>query len=114
MPHIQQAILSLICCVVIPTTYSCEPAGLDWEKLYADYDLNHDQMIDQNEWKKLILLQGQPVSWQKQILAIDSKKIKIFKALDLNRNGLIDQQEIINIYQYFSNPCQGWGSPWGK
>ncbi|USA46137.1 EF-hand domain-containing protein [Acinetobacter sp. C26M] len=114
MRHIQQAILSLICCMVIPIAYSCEPAGLDWEKLYADYDLNRDQMIDQNEWKKLILLQGQPVTWQKQVLTIDSKRIKIFKALDLNHNGLIDQQEMINIYQYFTNPCQGWGSTWGK
>lgn len=114
MHHIQQTILSLICCMAISMSYSCEPAGLDWKKLYADYDLNRDQMIDQNEWKKLIELKDQPVSWQKQRLTIDPNRIKIFKALDLNHNGLLDQQEIINIYTYFSNPCQGWGSTWGN
>lgn len=114
MRHIQQAILSLICGMVIPLSHSCEPASLDWEKLYADYDLNRDQMIDLNEWKKLIHLKNQPVSWQKQVFSVDPKRIKIFKALDQNHNGLIDQQEITNIYQYFSNPCKGWGQTWGK
>lgn len=114
MRHIQQAILSLICCMAISMSYSCEPAGLDWEKLYADYDLNRDQMIDQNEWTKLIELKDQPVSWQKQFFPLDRKRIKIFKALDQDHNGLIDQQEITNIYGYFINSCQGWGQTWGK
>ncbi|UUM27769.1 EF-hand domain-containing protein [Acinetobacter colistiniresistens] len=114
MHHIQQAILSLICCMAIPLSHSCEPTALDWDKLYADYDLNHDQMIDQNEWKQLIHLKDQPVSWQKKAFAIDPNRMKIFKALDQDHNGLIDQQEINNIYGYFINPCLGWGSTWGK
>ena len=108
MRHIQQAILSLICCMSISMANSCEPAGLDWEKLYADYDINHDQMIDLNEWTKLIQLKDQPVSWQKQFFSMDNKRIKIFKSLDQNHNGLIDQQEIVNIYHYFVNPCQNY------
>ncbi|OEC91529.1 hypothetical protein EC846_2957 [Acinetobacter sp. BIGb0102] len=106
MRHIKQAILSLICCMAISTTYSCEPTGLDWEKLYTDYDINSDQMIDIKEWTKLIELRGQSVSWQKQFFSLDHKRIKIFKSLDQNNNGLIDQQEITNIYHYFINPCQ--------
>lgn len=114
MRAIQSALLSLICCMTIPVCYGCEPAALNWEKLYADNDLNHDQAIDLNEWKKLVSLKDQPVSWQQQASATDPKRIKIFKALDQNHNRLLSQQELTNIYQYFSNPCDGWGESWGK
>jgi len=111
MHSISKGILCCICTFFFQVTYACEPVSLDWKKLYQDYDQNHDQMIDQNEWKKLIELNDQFVAWEKTSIT-DPKRLKIFKALDQNHNGLIDQQEMTNIYLYFANPCKGWGSKW--
>lgn len=100
--------------MIAPLTFACEPAGLDWEKLYQDYDRNLDQMIDQHEWQNLVHLKGQSVTWERQVFKTDLKRRKIFKALDQNHNGLLDQQEMSNIYQYFTNPCKGWRYRWGN
>ncbi|MEB3753047.1 EF-hand domain-containing protein [Acinetobacter sp. MD2(2019)] len=113
MLNIQQAILSLACGMAISVAYSCEPASIDLEMLYANYDLNHDQMIDQKEWQQLIELKDQPVSWQNPASANDPKRMQVFLALDHDHNGVIDPQELGKIYRYFSNPCLGWGSKWG-
>lgn len=93
--------------------YACEPAELDWDQLYLDYDQNKNHSIEKEEWKKLIQLKNQSYKWNDKADAKDPYRFKIFQQLDSNSNAQLSNEELYNIYQYFPNPCDGWGETWG-
>lgn len=112
--HIRFSACLLILLLGITTkAYTCEPAALDWDRLYLDYDQNKDRKIDVGEWKKLIELKHQSYQWTKKVEKDDPFRLKIFHQLDKNKNLNLNEDELSQIYLYFPNPCDGWGETWG-
>ena len=95
-------VLSVVCST---TTTACEPTALNWNLLYDSNDINKDNFIDQNEWKSLIKLTGQPYTWQNPTSNHDVFRLQVFKAIDQNQDGKLSSNELSSIYSYLNNPC---------
>lgn len=89
-------------------TWACDPAEMQWEKLYKDYDHNRDQQFDMTEWVSLIKLENQSYQWQEPFNPLDPTRNKIFLELDQDHNKLLSQEEMYNIYRFFPDPCADW------
>ena len=91
------------------TAQACEPAAIDWEGFEQSYDLDHNQSIDLHEFQKVSNFA--PYPWPEgQHYQGEKGKNALFKYLDQNKDGLLSDQELFEIYALLPNPCEGW--PW--
>ena len=105
---IRVLLLSLTLYMFNASVWACDPASVQWEQLYKDYDRNHDQQFDTVEWVSLIELKKQSYQWQEPFNPLDPTRNKIFLELDQDHNKLLSQEEMYNIYRFFPDPCADW------
>ena len=105
---IRVLLLSLTLYMFNASVWACDPASVQWEQLYKDYDRNHDQQFDTVEWVSLIELKNQSYQWQEPLNPLDPTRNKIFLELDQDHNKLLSQDEMYNIYRFFPDPCADW------
>lgn len=90
-------------------SFACEPASIDWELFYKNYDLEKNKNIDKNEFAHV---QGFiPYSWptNKDFQGLDKNR-KLFNFLDKDKNKQLTNTELGELYSVLPNPCAGW--PW--
>ncbi len=105
---IRVLLLSLTLYMFNASVWACDPASVQWEQLYKDYDRNHDQQFDTVEWVSLIELKNQSYQWQEPLNPLDPTRNKIFLELDQDHNKLLSQEEMYEIYRFFPDPCVDW------
>lgn len=95
--------------LIVPVTHACEPAAVDWQLLDQRYDRNHDGRYSRDEFARINDLP--PFDWPREFAGPLGHQ-RLFKRLDRNKNGQIEEQEFFEIYSWLPNPCAGW--PWSN
>lgn len=94
-------------------SFACDPISLDWELFHQRYDLNHNEKFDLKEFQRVTNFA--PYPWPqdprfKNSHQLETKQSALFKFLDLNKDGQLNDEELGLVHQLFKNPCEDWPS----
>ena len=86
----------------IGSCLACEPASIDWQHFFAQYDRNGNGQISEREFKRV----GGffPYHWPNRPYLSHRN---LFAKLDINQDGALDQDELSGVYTLLSNPYLG-------
>ncbi len=81
--------------------FACDPIALNWDAFYKANDKNNDKKFQRSEWQHLNF------NGSYYDAGFESKlpPQQIFTQIDKNKNNLIDDDEIYELWTYLPNPC---------